>query len=168
MVTNMTTEELELYINEGFISNYKNSKRAINKAKKNFPKSVKYLMRNPESIKNLTTRAIENGNFEETHKNILKIISRAKSEEDIKYLRRDMQTGKAQLSRLIPLYKKLEAGDSEGMKPGQVKNLLKRISKGQSSKKIEEQIKWIDTVAKQAIDKKAKEIREREGVDDEW
>ena len=112
-------------------------------------------------IKNFLADAQNTGNFEKLHDNLLKMVSRCRTINDLEYIRKDLSTAKQFLTKYAEIVKNVETGKTEKMNISMVSNIEKRIRKGLSSKKIIDHKKWIDTVYSKAINDKAKEIRNK-------
>lgn len=80
----------------------------------------------------------KSSSFEGIHGNLLKMVKRCKTKKELDYLRKDVSRGKQQLKR--------EAANADPSR----------------KKAIEEHIKWLDTEFRDAINEKAKEIKNNE------
>lgn len=107
----------------------------------------------------LVTKNVQNtGEWELLHPFLLEYITYAKTTNDISYIRQDFRSGITQLNKMADNFESVEKGHPN--KGVNVKNIQKRIDKGQSSKKIKAHIKWMQTTYKSAIDTQAKKIKE--------
>ena len=100
---------------------------------------------------------IDAGEYDKLHPWLLDIVKKAKDMDRINYLRDDANKGKSQLKKLAKNVEDVQNGTPS--KYVNVKYIQKKIDKGLTVKKINDHIKWMDTIYKKALNDRAKEIR---------
>lgn len=109
-------------------------------------------------LANLSTNALQNGDFDKLHPRLLKLVDSCKSSADVKYLRKDIGATKYTLNKLKNNVLAVEKGEYQSELNPTVVKTKKKINKGLTSKKIDDHIKWLDEVYRAALNKKAKEL----------
>lgn len=114
----------------------KDTKATLNKTfNKSDRKRAGFALRNMDLLfKNLTVNAQKTGKFENIRPNLLKIVDRCKTQDELGYLRRDKNAGKYMLTKLAK-------------------------NKPELAPQIKEHLKWMETTYTQAINMKAKELK---------
>lgn len=114
----------------------KQTRATLNKTfNSSYRKRAGFALRNMDLLfMNLTKNAQKTGNFEGIRPNLLKIIDRCKSQDELGYLRRDKNAGKYMLTKLAK-------------------------NKPELAPQIKEHLKWMETTYTEAINTKAKELR---------
>ena len=115
----------------------------------------------PELSSNLWNKTINGnkiGDIDILETNLLKILNKCKTSEEVKYIKKDCGVTKTLLAKIIENIKYCEKTKPEDVKPG-LKKLKKKVDAGKfNTKDLEQHIKWIDTVYKKALNDKYKEL----------
>lgn len=116
----------------------------------------------PRLLANLWSNARNTGNWDTVEKNLLKMAKECKNMDEIKYLRKDIPNGRTYLQNQKNIVTKVEKGDTSGLNESQVKYGQKLIKSGVTSEKLDAHLKWIETTYRDAINERAKELKNKE------
>lgn len=125
---------------------------------KNFSQDAPALMKRPACD-------LDAGEYDKLHPWLLSLAKNAKDMDRINYLRADANTAKQQLRKLSKNVEDVQKGTPS--RYVSVKAIQKKIDKGLTTKKINDHIKWLDTVYRKALNDRAKEIREKQKAKNE-
>ena len=118
-----------------------------------------FTMRNADIIlKNSFSNARVTGEFEKIHPNLLKIVSRCKTIEDVKYLQHDKSISLHTLNALKENLEEIEKHPNNV--PSKLKKLKDNVDRHPklTSKNVQKHIDWINGEYTEALNKKKKEI----------
>ena len=118
-----------------------------------------FTMRNADVVlKNLCADAMTTGEFEKIRPNLLKIVSRCKTIEDVKYLQHDKSISLHTLNAFKENLEEIEKHPNNV--PSKLKKIKANVDKHPklTSKNVQKHIDWINGEYTEALNKKKKEI----------
>lgn len=118
---------------------------------------IKNLSQDTPALMKIPNCDLDTGEYDKLHPWLLSLANNAKDMDRINYLRADANTAKQQLQKLAKNVEDVQNGTPS--RYISVRAIQKKIDKGLTVKKINDHIKWLDTVYRKALNDRAKEIR---------
>lgn len=108
---------------------------------------------------NMCDKAHKTGDYSKVQERLLKIVDSCRTLDEINYLRHDLDV--TTLEKYAMRVKQVEDGNKDELERRTARAIQKQVDKGMSSKNLEQHCKWLRTTYREAINTKAKELRDK-------